>query len=139
LGGWLLGSSSGLLTSALLLPYNSKRLWSREPSHRTAVFHRHSAMAGFFIARWPVLVLPFALPTISAGGGQAVARLTERLSEGQSVWRLALWQSNGDRKRLIFLRVWSWLRMNAGGVPYACKSNGPDVGPRKSDVRWCTL
>ena len=26
LGGWLLGSSSGLLTSALLLPYNSKRL-----------------------------------------------------------------------------------------------------------------
>ena len=25
---------------------------------------------------------------------------------------------------IIFKRVWSWLRMNAGGVPNTCKSNG---------------
>ena len=27
-------------------------------------------------------------------------------------------------KKVINLRVWSWLRMNAGGVPNTCKSNG---------------
>ena len=34
----------------------------------------------------------------------------------------------------FFLRVWSWLRMNAGGMPKTCKSNGVAFG------RWsaCT-
>ena len=33
----------------------------------------------------------------------------------------------GSRKwdqAFINMRVWSWLRMNAGGVPNTCKSNG---------------
>jgi len=27
------------------------------------------------------------------------------------------------------MRVWSWLRMNAGGVPNTCKSNGTMLKP----------
>ena len=34
------------------------------------------------------------------------------------IWAL-LWEF-----RYNFLRVWSWLRTNAGGVPNTCKSNG---------------
>ena len=30
--------------------------------------------------------------------------------------------------RYNFLRVWSWLRTNAGGVPNTCKSNGVPFG-----------
>ena len=43
----------------------------------------------------------------------------------------------------ILLRVWSWLRMNAGGVPNTCKSNGREElalrvsGGRVSNV-WAT-
>ena len=33
-----------------------------------------------------------------------------------------IWQS-GKTKIKILLRVWSWLRMNAGGMPKTCKSN----------------
>ena len=30
-----------------------------------------------------------------------------------------------NRDSWSFMRVWSWLRMNAGGVPNTCKSNAP--------------
>ena len=47
-----------------------------------------------------------------------------------------------DRRELrwhtFYQRVWSWLRMNAGGVPNTCKSNGPyndrDFGRRSFKV-----
>ena len=35
----------------------------------------------------------------------------------------------------IFLRVWSWLRMNAGGVPNTCKSSGKLL--IETSVDWC--
>ena len=31
---------------------------------------------------------------------------------------------SGEENKLFNMRVWSWLRMNAGGVPNTCKSNG---------------
>ena len=34
------------------------------------------------------------------------------------------WFEARKRFRYNFLRVWSWLRTNAGGVPNTCKSNG---------------
>ena len=34
------------------------------------------------------------------------------------------WFEPRKRFRYNFLRVWSWLRTNAGGVPNTCKSNG---------------
>ena len=34
------------------------------------------------------------------------------------------WFEAWKRFRYNFLRVWSWLRTNAGGVPNTCKSNG---------------
>ena len=47
--------------------------------------------------------------------------------------------STADEVVLIpFLRVWSWLRTNAGGVPNTCKSNGDHTdggfGQRKYDL-----
>ena len=44
-----------------------------------------------------------------------------------------LWNSRSEfpivcEANLFYLRVWSWLRMNAGGVLNTCKSNG--------DVMW---
>ena len=37
-------------------------------------------------------------------------------------------------KKLFNMRVWSWLRMNAGGVPNTCKSNGIYMKP--SDCKF---
>ena len=34
----------------------------------------------------------------------------------------------------ILLRVWSWLRMNAGGVPNTCKSSG--IYLNETSVEW---
>ncbi len=50
---------------------------------------------------------------------------------GKDLWKLSRTSSNLRkprkkqtlRKVLFFLRVWSWLRMNAGGMPKTCKSN----------------
>ena len=53
---------------------------------------------------------------------------------GQSVWALGRgtkkrsaegesWRSTKNQN-LYFRRVWSWLRLNAGGRPNTCKSNG---------------
>ena len=36
------------------------------------------------------------------------------------------WFEAWKRFRYNFLRVWSWLRTNAGGVPNTCKSNGAE-------------
>ena len=46
-------------------------------------------------------------------------------------------------KQTFYLRVWSWLRMNAGGVLNTCKSNGPEeLAPKVSGGRvsnaWVT-
>ena len=49
--------------------------------------------------------------------------------ESQTSGRKAFWKSF----RLFNMRVWSWLRMNAGGVPNTCKSNG--LGLKPSDFR----
>ena len=41
-----------------------------------------------------------------------------------------IWQEGFLKSfRLFNMRVWSWLRMNAGGVPNTCKSNGLNMKP----------
>ena len=41
-------------------------------------------------------------------------------------------------RRVIYhnLRVWSWLRMNAGGVPNTCKSNEALPGNLRRNRKW---
>ena len=43
-------------------------------------------------------------------------------------------RKTGGMKRRINMRVWSWLRMNAGGVPNTCKSNGHNLKPSENYV-----
>ena len=41
-----------------------------------------------------------------------------------AMWKILGSQSLSKKERTLNMRVWSWLRMNAGGVPNTCKSNG---------------
>ena len=54
--------------------------------------------------------------------------LKERHRERNVLWKLSKTsilssRLNINSKKIFFWRVWSWLRMNAGGMPKTCKSN----------------
>ena len=56
-----------------------------------------------------------------------VILITQLEKSNNVLWKLSktsiTFDSQEKRKINFLLRVWSWLRMNAGGMPKTCKSN----------------